>query len=102
MAVCGESKRIYRVSEAQGFYFTYIKVIVVALAMLLAISGMYNLFTTIRFCHSEEGSCLTVYGFPLPQDMSYFNIAHIVLGVISAFSLYPFILYLFYLRVTVH
>lgn len=34
IAVCAESRRIYKVSEAQGFYFTYIKVIVVALSCI--------------------------------------------------------------------
>jgi hypothetical protein len=100
--VCSESKRIYRVSEAQGFYFTYIKVIVVALVLVFILSGLYTLISTTSYCSTSKGACIVIYGMPLPQDLSFFNSAHMALSIVSAFLLYPFVLYLFYLRARAH
>jgi hypothetical protein len=64
---------------------------------------MYTLITTASYCSKDGGSsCIMVYGMPMPQDLSFFNTSHLVLGVISAFLIYPFVLYLFYLRAIIH
>jgi hypothetical protein len=63
---------------------------------------LYTLLTTLNYCSSEGGNCVEVYRMPLPQNVSFFNASHLALSIVSAFLFYPFVIFLFYRRTSVH
>lgn len=69
---------------------------------MFVVSGMYTLLTTLDYCGKDGGNCVEVYRMPLPQNLSFFNAAHLALCIVSAFLFYPFVIFLFYRRTSVH
>jgi hypothetical protein len=58
---------------------------------------------TERYCRKEESKCIKIYWFfHIPQEISYDEISDTVLNILSAFFLYPFIFFLFFLKSKIH
>lgn len=74
----------------------------VALGSVFVVSGLYTLLTTMEYCRQDKGNCVEVYSMPLPQNLSFFNACHLALSIVSAFLLYPFVMFLFHRRTSVH
>jgi len=67
---------------------------------VLVVSGIYTLVSTIIFCETHD--CLYIYGLPFPSSEEYYQSINIILSIISALLIYPFIIYLFYISLLTH
>ena len=74
-----------------------------ALVMMFLVSGIDTMVSTERYCSKEVRKCIKIYRlFHVPQEISYDEVSDTILNILSAFFLYPFIFFLFYMKSKIH
>lgn len=101
LPICCNIEDIYKVNESLGFYFTYVKVMLLMLLTIAFIVGPYSLKELITNCNFEV-NCLKIYGITILKFHVFFNSITSILVAVIVILMYGFNVYLYYTNAHEH
>lgn len=85
-----------------GFYFTFIKSMLLALLIIILLPGVYSIVWIINNCGDGPSVCDNIYGIPFPRLSTYYSGLPLAINSITILALYVIVAFLFYWNVLIH
>ena len=85
-----------------GFYFSFIKMMLLAMLFVIVIPGIYSVVAILDNCRKDSSQCDYVYGIPFPRIATFYSTTSLALSAGTIIILYIIIAFLFYWNVLIH
>lgn len=93
---------IYKVNEPVGFYFTFIKMMLLCLLFMIVFPGIYSIVKIEIECQDSSGNCDYIYGVPIPKINAFYTEISLILNAVIILVQYIIITVLFYWNIFIH
>ncbi len=93
---------IYKVNEPVGFYFTFIKMMLLSLLFMIVFPGIYSIVKISRECQDQKGNCDYIYGVPIPKLNAFYTEISLILNAAILLVQYIITAVLFYWNIFIH